>query len=111
GELSLLKQCTTIFCVLKLHTNFTGRNHIDFWLDTEMFAIFNIIPVKNMLRDIYTQNPGLEEQITCRGVTYDCFSWFKAMKEEVKYGDGHRSILANISYSLGLPTFIKGISS
>ena len=94
GDLSLLKQCTTKFCVLLLHSDFSGHSHIDFWLDADIFEMLNMKTANTFLRNIYELTPGLGEQITCRSFTSDCEAWFRIMKEEAKYGDGHRVVRA-----------------
>ncbi len=107
GDLSLLKQCSTKFCVLQVNSDFSGSSHIDFWLDADIFEMLNLKQGNALLRSIYKLTPGLDEQITCRSLTYDCEAWFMAMKEEAKHGDEHQPFLATSTLEINNLNDIK----
>jgi len=92
ADQSLLKQCTTKFCVLQLNSDFSGRSHINLWLDTDIFEMLSMETANTFLRSIYELTPRLDEQISCRALTCDCEAWFRTMKEAVKYEDWHRLV-------------------
>ncbi|MFN4763696.1 hypothetical protein ACKGJN_11270 [Gillisia sp. Q332] len=94
GYWSLLKQCSTKFCVLQLNSDISCNSNIDFWLDADIFEMLNLKQGNALLRSIYKLTPGLDEQITCKSLTYDCEAWFIAMKEEAKHGVEHRVVKA-----------------
>jgi len=92
ADQSLLKQCTTKFCVLQLNSNFSGRSNIDFWLDTDIFEMLGMETANTFLRSIYELTPGLDKHISCRSFTSDCEAWFSTIKEAANYGDEHREV-------------------
>ncbi len=94
GDLFMLKQCTTKFCVLQLNSDFCGSNHIDLWLDSDIFDMLDIKLANTLLRSIYELTPGIGEQVLIRSFNHDCEGWFRAMKEETKHVDEHRVVMA-----------------
>ncbi|GAB2765721.1 hypothetical protein [Salinimicrobium soli] len=96
--LTVIKQCNTRFCGLRLHSDFSGRCNIDYWLDLDILKMLNKNPVSTLLRSIYELTPGLEERVSCRSLTYDCEAWFEDLREESRYEEEYRLIIAEHPY-------------
>lgn len=94
GTVSLLKECNTNFCALRLYSDFSGRCNIEYWLDPDIFKMLHEKPVSTLLRSIYESTPGLEERVNCRSLTYDCETWFEDMKNECNYEEEYRLLRA-----------------